>query len=135
MATSVISINGVEILKDIEIRFKTHSKNDSQFYSGKVLGVVSYDVAAMHADIDAIHANQEYEVAKKEITSESFILVRTSDGAIRPFAICWIVDDTTFMRTDTATDVTIVLHNVSTEKLYQVLTYIRDAGLQCEEKK
>ena len=68
MATQVITINGVEILKGIEIRFKTHSKNDSQFYSGKVMGIVNYDIAAMHADIDAIHANQEYEVAKKEVT-------------------------------------------------------------------
>lgn len=135
MATQVITINGVEILKGIEIRFKTHSKNDSQFYSGKVMGVVSYDIAVMHADIDAIHANQEYEVAKKEITSEDFILIKTADGAIRPFAVSWIIDDTTFMRTDTARDVTITLFNVSNEKLYQILTYIRDAGLQCEEKK
>lgn len=135
MATNVISINGVEIVKGIEIRFKTHNKSDSQYYSGKVMGVVDYDVAAMHADIDAIHANQKYEVAKKEITAENFILVRTADNAIRPFAVSWIVDDTTFMRTDIAQDVTITIFNVSNEKLYQILTYIRDAGFECEQKK
>lgn len=135
MATNVISINGVEIVKGIEIRFKTHNKSDSQYYAGKVMGVVDYDVAAMHADIDAIHANQKYEVAKKEITAENFILVRTADNAIRPFAVSWIVDDTTFMRTDIAQDVTITIFNVSNEKLYQILTYIRDAGFECEQKK
>ena len=76
-----------------------------------------------------------YAVAKKEITSEDFILIKTADNAVRPFAVSWIVDDTTFMRTDTAQDATITIFNVSTEKLYQILTYIRDAGFQCEQKK
>lgn len=137
MATSnaVISINGVEIVKGIEVRFKTHNKKDSQTYSGKVVGVVDYDVAHNYADIDATHANMAYAVAKKEITSEDFILIKTADNAVRPFAVSWIVDDTTFMRTDTAQDATITIFNVSTEKLYQILTYIRDAGFQCEQKK
>ena len=137
MATSnaVISINGVEIVKGIEIRFKTHNKKDSQFYTGKVMGIVNYDVAASYSDVDATHANMAYVVAKKEVTAEDFILVRTADKAIRPFAVSWIVDDTTFMRTDTAQDVTITIFNVSTEKLLQILTYIRDAGFQCEQKK
>jgi len=136
MATSsTVIINGVEIVQGIEIRFKTHNKSDAQTYTGKVMGIVNYDVAASYSDIDATHANQEYEVAKKEITAESFILVKTSDNAIRPFAVSWIVDDTTFMRTDVANDVTITIFNVSTEKLYQILTYIRDAGFECEQKK
>lgn len=132
---SSITINGVDIVQGIEIRFKTHNKVDAQYYSGKVVGIVSYDVACGYSDIDAIHANQEYEVAKKEITAESFILVRTPDNAVRPFAVSWIVDDTSFMRTDIATDVTITIFNVSNEKLYQILTYIRDAGFECEQKK
>jgi len=136
MATnSVIKINGVEIVSGIEIRFKTHNKVDGQTYTGKVMGVVNYDVAASYSDIDATHANQSYSVARKEITAENFILVRTADNAIRPFAVCWIVDDTSFMRTDVAQDATIRIFNVSTEKLYQILTYIRDAGFQCEEVK
>ena len=136
MATnSVIKINGVEIVSGIEIRFKTHSKVDSQYYSGKVVGVVNYDVAASYADVDATHANQAWVVARKELTAENFILVKTADNAIRPFAVSWIVDDTTFMRTDIAQDATITIFNVSTEKLYQILTYIRDAGFQCEQRK
>jgi len=135
MATNTVVINGVTIVQGIEIRFKTHNKSDAQTYTGKVMGIVNYDVAASYSDIDATHANQEYEIAKKEITAESFILVKTSDNAIRPFAVSWIVDDTTFMRTDVANDVTITIFNVSTEKLYQILTYIRDAGFECEQKK
>ncbi len=132
---SVLSINGVDIVKGIDIRFKTHNRTDAQYYTGKVMGVVNYDVAASYSDVDATHANQEYEVAKQELTTQDFILIRTADNAIRPFAVCWIVNDTTFMRTDTATDATITIFNVSTEKLYQILTYIRDAGFECEQKK
>lgn len=135
MATNKITINGVDIVQGIEIRFKTHNKTDSQTYSGKVMGIVNYDVAASYADVDATHANQTYAVARKEITSEDFILVRTLDNAIRPFAVSWIVDDTTFIRTDIAQDVTITIFNVSNEKLYQILTYIRDAGFEVEQKK
>lgn len=136
MATnSSIKINGVEIVQGIEIRFKTHNKSDSQTYTGKVMGVVNYDVASSYSDIDATHANQEYEIAKKEITAENFILVRTLDNAIRPFAVSWIVNDTSFMRTDIAQDATITIFNVSTEKLYQIMTYIRDAGFEVEQKK
>lgn len=133
--TNKITINGVDIVQGIEIRFKTHNKTDAQTYAGKVMGIVNYDVAASYSDIDATHANQEYAVAKKEITAEDFILVRTADNAVRPFAVSWIVDDTTFVRTDIAQDATITIFNVSNEKLYQILTYIRSAGFECEQKK
>ena len=133
--TNKITINGVDIVQGIEIRFKTHNKTDAQTYSGKVMGIVNYDVAASYSDIDATHANQDYAVSKKEITAEDFILVRTADNAVRPFAVSWIVDDTSFVRTDIAQDVTITIFNVSNEKLYQILTYIRSAGFECEQKK
>jgi len=133
--TNKITINGVDIVQGIEIRFKTHNKTDAQTYSGKVMGIVNYDVAASYSDIDATHANQDYAVAKKEITAEDFILVRTADNAVRPFAVSWIVDDTSFVRTDIAQDATITIFNVSNEKLYQILTYIRSVGFECEQKK
>ena len=133
--TNKITINGVDIVQGIEIRFKTHNKTDAQTYSGKVMGIVNYDVAASYSDIDATHANQDYAVSKKEITAEDFILVRTADNAVRPFAVSWIVDDTSFVRTDIAQDVTITIFNISNEKLYQILTYIRSAGFECEQKK
>ncbi len=132
---STLKINGVEIVSGIEIRFKTHSKVDSQIYTGKVMGIVNYDVAASYSDVDATHANQAYSVSRREITAEDFILVKTADNAIRPFAVCWIVNDTSFIRTDTAQDATITIFNISTEQLYQILTYIRDRGFQCEQKK
>lgn len=135
MTSKQIVINGVEIVQGIEIRFKTHNKTDAQTYAGKVMGIVNYDVALNYSDVDATHANQEYAVAKKEVTAEDFILIRTADNAIRPFAVSWIVDDTSFVRTDIAQDVTITIFNVSTEKLYQILSYIREAGFECEQKK
>lgn len=135
MANTVIKINGIEIVQGIEVRFKTYNKKDSQFYSGRVLGTVSYDIAAGYSDVDATHANMTANVAKKEVTAETFVLIKTGDGAIRPFAVSWIVDDTTFVRTDISTDVDITLFNVSTEQLYQILTYIRNAGFDCEIKK
>ena len=132
---TTLRINGVEIVSGIEIRFKTHSKVDSQTYTGKVMGIVNYDVAASYSDVDATHANQSYAVSRKEITAEDFILVKTADNAIRPFAVCWIVNDTSFIRTDTAQDATITIFNISNEQLYQLLTYIRDHGFQCEQRK
>lgn len=130
--TTVPKINNVELVSGIEIRFKTHNRVDGQTYTGKVLGLVTYDIAATYADVDAIHANQEGNVAKKQITAQTFLLVRTADDAIRPFALCWIVDDTSFMRTDISTDATIKIFNISTEQLYQLLTYIRKTGFECE---
>lgn len=135
MASSVIKINGIEIVQGIEVRFKTYNKKDSQLYSGRVLGTVNYDIAASYSDVDATHANMASNVAKKEITAETFILIKTGDGATRPFAVSWIIDDTTFVRTDIATDVSITIFNVSTEQTYQILTYIRNAGFDCELKK
>ena len=135
MAFSSIKINGIDIVQGIEVRFKTYNKKDSQLYAGQVLGVVSYAVAAGYSDVDATHANMAPNVAKKELTAETFILVKTGDGATRPFAVSWIVDDSTFVRTDVATDANITIFNISTEQLYQILTYIRDAGFDCEYKK
>lgn len=127
MTTTYPVINGVTCVPELRVAFRTYNKADSQTYRGRILGCVNYDIAANYGDVLAIHNDMEASVARKDVAVETFLIVETADGARRPFAVSWI-NATSFKATDTASDATLVLHNITESDLYKVMTTIRDLG-------
>ena len=122
-----ISINGVDCEPETQVCFKTYNKTDSQTFYGRIIGTINFDVAIDYEDVVAVHKNMKASVASKEIAAETFLLIKTKDGAKRPFAISWI-DAETFENLDTQSDANLTIYRISKDKLYQVLTTIRDLG-------
>ena len=107
-----IVINGITCIKELEVSFKTYNRTDSQTYYGTIMGTVNFDVAANFDDVISIHKNMIASVAKTEVTSQDFLLVKTRDGATRPFAVGWI-DAETFERVDAKSDAVIIIHRIN----------------------
>ena len=128
-----ITINGIVCIKELEVSFKTKNRTDSQTYYGTVMGVVNFDVAANFDDVIAIHKNMVASVAKTEVTTQDFLLVKTRDGATRPFAVGWI-DAETFERVDAKSDAVIVIHRIADDKLVEIMTTIRSLGYEVEKR-
>lgn len=112
------------------VKFATFHKTDTQTYRGKVVGFTTYAVARVHAELEAIHRNMSSAVASQNLASQTFLLLKTNDDIVRPFAICWI-DTTTLLRTDTATDRVLVVREVEDSNLETLLNTIRLAGYDC----
>ena len=128
-----VTINGIVCVKELEVSFKTKSRVDSQTYYGTIVGTVNFDVAANFDDVIAIHKNMVASVAKSEVTTQEFLLVKTRDGATRPFAVSWI-DAETFERVDAQSDAVIVIHRITEEKLIEIMTEIRGLGYEVEKR-
>jgi len=126
------SINGLSVVNGMEVKFSTYNRVDVQTYRGTVVGLVGFDVARVHDDIIAIHNNMESEIAKLQIVAQQFILLKTADGAIRPFATCWI-KASSFERTDNTADCRMVIYGVTEYEAAKIMTYIRDLGFECEK--
>lgn len=124
------SINNVNIVNGMEVKFSTYNRRDSQTYRGTIVGVVGFDVARVHDDIIATHNNMDTSVAQQQIISQEFILLKTNDGAIRPFATIWIVA-TSFERTDNAADCKMIVYGVTEYEVAKIMTFIRDLGFEC----
>jgi len=128
-----IVINGITCIKELEVSFKTKNRTDSQTYYGTIMGTVNFDVAANFDDVIAIHKNMVASVAKTEVTTQDFLLVKTRDGATRPFAVSWI-DAETFERVDAKSDAVIIIHRISEDKLIEIMTTIRSLGYEVEKR-
>ena len=128
-----IVINGVTCVKELEVSFKTYNRTDSQTYYGTIMGTVNFDVAANFDDVISIHKNMVASVAKTEVTTQDFLLVKTRDGATRPFAVGWI-DAETFERVDAKSDAVIIIHRISDDKLVEIMTTIRSLGYEVEKR-
>ncbi len=125
-------INNLNVVNGMEVKFSTYNRTDTQIYRGAVVGIVGFDVARVHDDIIAIHNNMESTIAAESIVSQQFILLKTADGAIRPFASIWIKGDT-FDRTDNAADCKLVVYGISGYEAAKIITLIRDLGFECEK--
>ena len=77
--------------------------------------------------MDATNNNMETNVAKKNPVSMTFLLVKCTDGMIRPFSTDWIVESS-FVRTDNVSDTTVIIHNISETEAATLITYIRNLG-------
>ena len=128
-----IVINGITCIKELEVSFKSKNRTDSQTYYGTIMGTVNFDVAANFDDVIAIHKNMVASVAKTEVTTQDFLLVKTRDGATRPFAVSWI-DAETFERVDAKSDAVIIIHRISEDKLIEIMTTIRSLGYEVEKR-
>lgn len=128
-----IVINGIVCVKELEVSFKTKNRTDNQTYYGTIVGTVNFDVAANFDDVIAIHKNMVAAVAKTEVTAQDFLLIKTRDGATRPFAISWINAET-FERVDAQSDAVIVIRRITEEKLIEIMTEIRGLGYEVERK-
>ena len=131
-STNVV-INGIVCIKELEVSFKTKNRTDNQTYYGTIVGTVNFDVAANFDDVIAIHKNMIASVAKTEVTTQDFLLVKTRDGATRPFAVGWI-DAETFERVDAKSDAVIIIHRISEDKLIEIMTTIRSLGYEVEKR-
>lgn len=125
-------INSVTCVPELQVKFKTYSKVDQQTYRGRILGCVNFTAARGFGDIISMHNDMKASVAKQEVVVDTFLLIETTDGAIRPFAVSWINADT-FEQTDASKDVNLVLHNVTQSQLAIILTLIRDRGFDVTE--
>ena len=125
-------INNVSCAPNVEVKFQTFSRKESQTWRGIIMGTAVFDIARNFADVVAIHEDMEADIARKEVTVETFLLIKTADGAIRPFAISWI-NSNTFARTDNLSDVTVVIHNITTTAAFRIMNYIRDQGYNCTQ--
>ena len=126
-------INNVSCSPEVEVRFQTFNRKDSQTYRGKIVGSVNFDVAMqMGTDLIAVHENMETDIAKMDLPSQTFILVQTKDMVVRPFAVCWI-NSNTFINPDNTEDTTIVIHDITKADAFKVMTYIRDLGYDVSE--
>lgn len=121
------TLNNVSLQVNINVKFRLHSLVDAQTWHGQILGIVGYDVARIHEDVDATNNNMETNVAKKNPISMTYLLVKCTDGVIRPFSTDWIVESS-FNRTDNVSDASIVIHNVSAVEAATLITYIRNLG-------
>lgn len=128
-----IVINGIVCVKELEVSFKTKNRTDNQTYYGTIVGTVNFDVAANFDDVIAIHKNMVADVAKTEVTAQDFLLIKTRDGATRPFAISWINAET-FERVDAQSDAVIVIRRITEEKLIEIMTEIRGLGYEVDRK-
>lgn len=133
MSATTVEINGISCVKELDVCFKTYDKTDTQTYYGRIQGTVNFDVAANFGDVIAIHKNMKASVAKREPTSEDYLLIKTKDGAVRPYAICWI-DAATFKKVDSGSDATIVIHQINTVDLANVMTAIRGMGFDVDQR-
>ena len=133
MSSTNVVINGIVCIKELEVSFKTKNRTDNQTYYGTIVGTVNFDVAANFDDVIAIHKNMIASVAKTEVTTQDFLLVKTRDGATRPFAVSWI-DAETFERVDAKSDAVIIIHRISEDKLIEIMTTIRSLGYEVEKR-
>ena len=132
-ASTNVVINGITCIKELEVSFKTKNRTDLQTYYGTIMGTVNFDVAANFDDVIAIHKNMVASVAKTEVTAQDFLLIKTRDGATRPFAVNWI-DAETFERVDAKSDAVIIIHRITDEKLIEIMTTIRSLGYEVEKR-
>lgn len=128
----ITSLNTINLQINMEVKFKLRSTTDKQTYRGRVIGIGGYDVAAQYNEVNAAHNNMESEVARREIVAMTFLIIKTTDGAIRPFATDWIIENT-FERTDNVTDLQVIIHNVSEIEQAKILTMIRNVGFEVTE--
>lgn len=87
-----------------QIKFRVTSIEDSNIYSGKVIGIVNYAAARVYnGDIASSHTlmlegmSQKYNIDIETIPyikDETFIVVSCSDGLCRPFAYSWLCKPT-----------------------------------------
>lgn len=133
MSSTNIVINGITCIKELEVSFKTKNRIDNQTYYGTIVGTVNFDVAANFDDVISIHKNMIASVAKTEVTTQDFLLVKTRDGATRPFAVGWI-DAESFERVDAKSDAVIIIHRISEDKLIEIMTTIRSLGYEVEKR-
>lgn len=121
------TLNSVPLQVNINVKFRLHSLVDSQTWRGQILGICGYDIARIHEDVDATNNNMDTSVAKKNPISMTYLLVKCTDGVVRPFSTDWIIESS-FNRTDDVSDASIIIHNVSTVEAATLITYIRNLG-------
>lgn len=125
----ITALNNVQLNINIEVKFTLKSLVDKQVWRGRIIGVCGFDVAMQYNDVVATHNNMPSSVAKQEPVSLTYILVKCTDGQIRPFSTAWI-NESEFERTDNVTDVTVIIHNVTDTSKAKILTEIRDLGFE-----
>ena len=72
----IAALNNVQLQVNISVKFRLHSMTDAQTWHGQILGIVGYDVARLHEDVDATNNNMTTNVAKKNPVSMTFLLVK-----------------------------------------------------------
>lgn len=128
-----VAINGIRLDLNIDVSFQTKNQVDIQTYSGRLVGTVGYDVAKVYQDVVAIHNNMPTSVAKLEPATLTYLIIKTTDGATRPFAAEWI-EESTFRRTDNTYDITITIHNVNSNEEADLINLLRNKGFEITVK-
>ena len=125
-----MKVYDIEIDNGSKVRFRVHSQTDGQTYRGTVRGFVQFQGARIYEDLAAVHNSMIAEVAQTTLSAQTFLLLETADGKIRPFAFVWI-DGNTLELEDTAADRLIVVRGVESGNVDLILNTIRTLGYDC----
>lgn len=112
------------------IKFQTINPLDIQNYSGKVMGIVSYDIAKLYSDPLAYQQEVLTDISNTGLADASvldYVVVQMQDSKVRAFAIEWIKPGT-FEVISIGTTSTLKIYNISTEQQVQLVELLRSNG-------
>lgn len=118
------------------IRFKSISVHDNVIWTGKVAGVVTYDIARAIEDVDTYYLDvKKYnpDMQAKEALTYLVLHVAENDTTTvtRVFATAWI-DAGSLEVIEENTFVTIKVYDVSADRAKDILSAIQDLGYTAE---
>ena len=118
------------------IRFKTISTHDNVYWTGKITGICSYDLARLHGDVDVYYQDVKRTnsdmAAKEELT---YLVMKVAEDsntiATRIFAKEWLDQSTVeIVKANTYTDFRV--YDIDSSKATDVLTAIQALGYTVE---
>ena len=118
------------------IRFKSISTHDNVILTGKVVGIVNYDIARAIEDVDTYYLDvKKYnpDLTAKEALTYLVLHVAENDTTTvtRVFATAWI-DAGSLEIIEENTYVTIKVYDVSEDRAKDILAAIQDLGYVAE---
>lgn len=120
-----VTIHGIVLRINMEVNFRLNSLTDAQTYRGTIIGIGGFDIASVYNDVVVVHNNMESSIARQEPASLTYLIIKCTDGVVRPFATTWINEES-FDTVDQVSDMQIICHNLSEIQRAKILTYIRD---------
>lgn len=118
------------------IRFKSISTHDNVIWTGKVVGIVNYDIARSIEDIDTYYLDvKKYNADLKAKEALTYLVLHVAENetttVTRVFATAWI-DEGSLEIVEENTYVTIKVYDVNSDRAKDILTAIQDLGYVAE---
>lgn len=120
------------------IRFKSIAVHDNVYWTGKITGIVNYELARTIADVDTYYLDvKKYNSSIKAKESLTYLVLQVAENettsTTRVFAIEWI-DTASLTIVDENTTTTIVVYDISDNTAKELLKTIQGMGYTAEIK-